>query len=314
MSNRSRPWVRRLHHWELRKVQSLARRTWEEELFHDTGVRMAYPLRPLSLYEAYLGSDPKGCLVTTIENEPMAAAYAHSWGSIGWIGPLEVDPRYQGQGYGTQLVRACVRYLRGEGCEHIGLEANGENHASMDFYHRLGFREQGPAPFYEKELGKKEMDESGEDILEIDDLADELLEIQHLLEGVSPGLDLSNELWMAAAGLGSVIRSSSQGKISGLAILHRPLVPELKGNLLRCLLIDPKEKAQGEILHHLLARCEQVSAGWGSERLFFSSVTGENSFHILRQRGYREMGRNVRLVIGEAMPLRGEHHLISWSG
>ncbi len=82
----------------------------------------------------------------------VGAIYAHAWGKAGWIGPMEVDPSWQGRGVGTSLLHAAEGYLREEGCETIGLEAMTERRGSVSFYESRGYRPVGDAPFFDKRL------------------------------------------------------------------------------------------------------------------------------------------------------------------
>lgn len=60
---------------------------------------------------------------------------------LGYIDLLAVDPRFQGRGYGRQTLRAMLRYLKEQGCEHAHLECLVHNEAGNSLYRSEGFTE-----------------------------------------------------------------------------------------------------------------------------------------------------------------------------
>ena len=77
---------------------------------------------------------PAGAWVAEQGRELAGAVFGHSWGRIGWIGPLAVSPRHQRQGVGARLYRAAVQGLRESGCRVIGLDA--EEHAGITGFYQ----------------------------------------------------------------------------------------------------------------------------------------------------------------------------------
>ncbi|BDU15489.1 ribosomal protein S18-alanine N-acetyltransferase [Lysobacter auxotrophicus] len=59
-----------------------------------------------------------------------------------------IDPGFQGQGLGRQLLRALVRVARGRGAERVFLEVRPSNAGAIALYHSEGFNEIGRRPRY----------------------------------------------------------------------------------------------------------------------------------------------------------------------
>jgi ribosomal-protein-alanine N-acetyltransferase len=59
-----------------------------------------------------------------------------------------IDPNFQGQGLGRQLLRALVRVARGRRAERVFLEVRPSNTGAIALYHSEGFNEIGRRPRY----------------------------------------------------------------------------------------------------------------------------------------------------------------------
>lgn len=60
---------------------------------------------------------------------------------LGYIDLLAVDQRYQGRGYGRQMLRAMLRWFKQQGAEHAHLECLADNEAGNNLYRSEGFTE-----------------------------------------------------------------------------------------------------------------------------------------------------------------------------
>lgn len=92
---------------------------------------------PRSAFLQLYADDAPSCAWVAEQGRELAGAvFGHSWGRIGWIGPLAVSPRHQRRGVGGRLYRAAVQGLNESGCTIIGLDA--EDHAGINgFYQRM---------------------------------------------------------------------------------------------------------------------------------------------------------------------------------
>jgi len=97
--------------------------------------------RRRELLAAYLAAG--GGLVADMDGTVAGFVFWHHWGSCGWLGPLAVDPVYQGHGLGKSLVLAARRALRDDGAGVVGLEAWPEEGRSLTLVSRLSFQWEG---------------------------------------------------------------------------------------------------------------------------------------------------------------------------
>lgn len=94
----------------------LARRM-SMDWFDPDDVRMAWSDRRLA-----------GFCWTKIEEEGSGEIYI-----------IAAHPDYQGRGFGSELVREGMRHLASKGCRRVYLYTEGDNHAAIRTYERLGF-------------------------------------------------------------------------------------------------------------------------------------------------------------------------------
>jgi GNAT superfamily N-acetyltransferase len=80
--------------------------------------------------------EPGGCFVAILDNKVVGVSTAISFGSVGWIGNVVVEPQYRGRGIGKALVGRAISYLKSIGVTTIGLYAY--KHV-MGFYEQFGF-------------------------------------------------------------------------------------------------------------------------------------------------------------------------------
>lgn len=83
--------------------------------------------------------DPELFLVGVIDNKVMATVMGGYDGHRGWVYYLAVDPNYQRNGYGQQMMEAIEDKLLAVGCPKINLMIRAENANVMKFYQSIGY-------------------------------------------------------------------------------------------------------------------------------------------------------------------------------
>jgi RimJ/RimL family protein N-acetyltransferase len=77
-------------------------------------------------------------------------------GGSGSIGLIAVAQAAQGRGYGQELVRACVQFMRDRGMPYVSVVTQGRNIASQRLYQKCGFKITGQQIWYHRWFtGKK---------------------------------------------------------------------------------------------------------------------------------------------------------------
>jgi GNAT superfamily N-acetyltransferase len=97
------------------------------------------PLCRIEFLEMYLAANPEGAFVIEKDGELIAYCFSRLWGTVGWIGPLSVIPKEQGQGYGKNAISTCIDFLKQEGAQTIGLEMPVHSSQNLGFYTKLRF-------------------------------------------------------------------------------------------------------------------------------------------------------------------------------
>jgi GNAT superfamily N-acetyltransferase len=298
------------------EAQRLAQRVWEDVFQKDTGWKIDYPLKPEIVFKAYMEMDPGGCLVAWCGEEMVGATYAHAWGDVGWIGPMEVDPSWQGRGVGSSLLAESERYLKQEGCAQIGLEAMAERKVSLSFYEGRGYQQVAPAPFFERKL--EGMTENNAQVrrMVLEDLTTMRSDLSDLCGAIHPKLDLIREVRVTlSSGLGKVlVHDDGHDGVAGLAIVHTEGVKRLGGHLLRLLAVNPCLPNRAKITSDLLVATECSSNEEGVDRLFFTTTVDGGLLDLMITRRYRILGTNTRMVKGEVDIEWWDGNIISWTG
>jgi ribosomal protein S18 acetylase RimI-like enzyme len=85
-------------------------------------------------------SDLPHWLVVERDGEPVGALRPSHHGNTGAVHGFVIDPRWQGQGIGRDVLRRVCRDLLDRGARQVGLEVAVENDRALGLYTSLGFR------------------------------------------------------------------------------------------------------------------------------------------------------------------------------
>lgn len=92
---------------------------------------------PLAIYA---GDEMVGFVMYSDERDPRSPRY--------WVHRLMIDRRHQGKGYGTAALQEVIRRIAAKpDGDELWIGYDRANQAARDFYARLGFTEQGEAPW-----------------------------------------------------------------------------------------------------------------------------------------------------------------------
>lgn len=89
-----------------------------------------------------------GRFIVAEEGEALAGCvYIEPRGERAYLGLLSIAPQHQRAGLGTRLTAAAEAYCREQGCRDVDLLIVNLRRELPGFYHRLGYIENGTAPF-----------------------------------------------------------------------------------------------------------------------------------------------------------------------
>jgi ribosomal protein S18 acetylase RimI-like enzyme len=86
-----------------------------------------------------LSVNPEMFLVGLIDSKPVATVMGRYEGHRGWIYYLAIDPAYQRQGFGRQIMEAVEEKILATGCPKINLMVRHDNPEAVKFYEKLGY-------------------------------------------------------------------------------------------------------------------------------------------------------------------------------
>lgn len=94
-----------------------------------------------------LDVQPEMFLVGCLDDDVVATVMAGYDGHRGWINYLAVHPDHRRNGLGRVLMDAAERLLRDAGCPKINLQVRSANNAVIEFYQRIGFKQDDVVSF-----------------------------------------------------------------------------------------------------------------------------------------------------------------------
>ncbi len=146
------PAVRPYGEYDLAQLREIAREGHVNTRFYwDPGFDRT---RCAELYAAWIERSCRGWAqaVFVAEDDGAPAGYitCHVTGTCASIGLLAVDKSSRGKGLGTQLVQACLSYLRSNAVQAVTVVTQGRNIHSQRLYQAAGFRTRSLGIWYHR--------------------------------------------------------------------------------------------------------------------------------------------------------------------
>lgn len=131
--------LRRMAKTDLHRVNLILSKSFTHARLKEGYHSETVPLCRIEFLEMYLAANSEGAFVIEKDGGIIAYCFSRLWGTVGWIGPLSVIPKEQGQGYGKDIVSTCIDFLKQEGAKTIGLEMPVQSSQNLGFYAKLRF-------------------------------------------------------------------------------------------------------------------------------------------------------------------------------
>jgi len=259
---------------------------------------------------------PENVLVLKKEKKVAGWIMVHQLGTLGWMGPVVIDPAQQGHGLGRILTEWSLRRLKSLSCTTIGLETWAFNYTNLGLYTKCGF-DIGPViGVLEKPVSSGK---AGQKFLRLASTA-ELSENEHgmakLCNAVSPGLDYAFlAKTLVSCNLGEVLLWGDPQDPQALAVMRYlpyTITPAQDFANVEVLAVRPDfRKRMGQYLEDLQAIA--IDAGKKSLRVSVPSDDTEGFREMLTDHGFRLLKTRLRMLAEEQPVEPGAVNYLSFS-
>lgn len=244
-------------------------------------------------------ADPTGGLVAEIDGVVVGSNLAARWGSVGFFGPLTVDPPHWDRAVGRRLMDSTMEIFAGWQTRHVGLFTFAHSAKHVGLYQRYGFWPRfltaimsAPVPSTAPRVGTllSELSEA-ERTVATDKIA-------QLTDAVYPGLDLTLEMEsVAAQSLGDTVLVEDGATPTGMAVCHVGPGSEAGGGncYVKFAAVRPGARAP-EHFASLVEACQGFAGRQGASTLVAGmSAERERAWVALEAMGFRRDMQGVTM-------------------
>jgi GNAT superfamily N-acetyltransferase len=262
----------------------------------------AQPERRQDCLAQYLRLFPEGACGALADGRIVGFCISHSWGTLGWIGPIAVEPEWQGRGIGRELTQWVLQALNARQHYTLALETWPHHPANLQFYLTAGFVP-GPLVFVlEKETNGGTAPFTGLRLSEQADRSDILRQLSAVAGALHSGLDYTAPIRTTLeCGLGEALLWGAASHPEALAIVHTAAQhqgPPPEWADVQLLMARPGSEGS---LDEWLRQLEGVAFRSGRTRLrvSLSGVHRAALQELVLRRGYRVVKVRLRMVCRE---------------
>jgi GNAT superfamily N-acetyltransferase len=237
-------------------------------------------------------ADPRAAFAAVRDGRLVGSNFLANWGSVGFFGPLSVDPPCWGQGIAKLLMEPTVALFDSWGTRHAGLFTFAQSSLHIGLYQRFGFwprfltavMSMPAAPAAGAHPGTRMSGVAGPA------RSGALASVRDLTDAVYPGLDLTREIESVLnQGLGDVILIDDTAALQGVAVCHVGAGTEAGGG--NCYVkfgaVRPGRHA-ARYFGLLLDACHRLAADKGATTLAAGANAGrDKAWQALARRGFR---------------------------
>jgi hypothetical protein len=241
--------------------------------------------------------------VAEANGEVVGSNFATNWGSVGFFGPLTIDPAFWDCGVGKRLMEPIIKCFDNWGTRHAGLFTFPQSVKHVGLYRRFGFwprfltalmskpvdSSTGAQPSrllrpQVKALGVNSPEWTAFSEVAESDRQEVLNACRALTGSIFEGLDVSREITAVAnQNLGETILLQADSQVIAIAVCH--IGPGTEAGSGACYIKFGAALPGAEVEHNfgkLLNACEELAANRQAARL----VAGVNT---ARHEAYRQM-------------------------
>jgi predicted N-acetyltransferase YhbS len=237
--------------------------------------------------------DSDGMYVAEIDGRVAGSAIANRWGSVGFFGPLTVDPKFWDRRVGRRLMEPCVDTFERWGCTQVALFTFPHSTKHVALYQKFGFWPRFLTALMSKPVEPATTEPFKPSLLSA--LSDKertpvIAECREIANQIYPGLDLTEEIAaVMKQKLGDVVLVRVRQNLEAFAICHFGLGTE--GGPDRCYVkfggVRPGLSASAHF-DLLLDGCEQLAVAKKLKCVFIGISTAcHETYSQMITNGYR---------------------------
>lgn len=228
---------------------------------------------------------PEAALTAELNGRLIGSNFATRWGSVGFFGPLTVDPARWDHGVGRSLLDATMSIMDGWGLIHTGLFTFPHSPKHLDLYQRYGFVPRFLTSVFSAPP-RSTTPGTGWSVFSADhDQPGRLADCALLTDSVYPGLDLASEIQACREhNLGDTVLLDDR---TAFAVCHLGAGTEAGSGTCYVKFAAAGPGDHGAFIR-LLDACEAFALSRRATRLVAGVSTARRDAHrILTERGYR---------------------------
>lgn len=257
--------------------------------------------------------NPEGAWGAFAGERLIGSVITSRWGSVGFFGPLTIDPEYWDRGIGQRLLEPVMDCFQAWGTRLEGLFTFSSSPKHLALYQRYGFH-----PGHLVALMVKEIEPGSTQTLQeyqaFSRLPEELragalASCRELTDAVYAGLDVTGEIeTVARHKLGETLLLGEGTDVEALAICHHGTGTEAgtAGTYVKFGAVRPGRDA-GATFERLIQACESYARLRGAPRLILGMNTGRReAYEALLRAGFRISTLGVAMHRGRNGHYHGE--------
>jgi len=229
---------------------------------------------------------PEAALTAEIDGHVVGSNFVTRWGSVGYFGPLTVDPPLWDRGIARRLMDNTMEIMDSWRLAHAGLFTFSNSPKHLGLYQRYGFQPRFLTAVLSAQVDPNRNDDAGWSNYRSDpDQGGRLSDCASLTDTIYPGLDVSREIRACdEQRLGDTVLLDDG---SGFAICH--VGPGTEAGTGTCFIkFAAARPGSPDSFTRLLDACEAFATAQGAGRVVAGVSTARRDAHrILGERGYR---------------------------
>ncbi len=247
--------------------------------------------------------NPDGALAAELDGRLAGSNFLADWGSVGFFGPLSVDPALWERKIARRLLDETMERFRQWGTRHVGLFTFPQSPKHLALYQKYGFWPRYLTAVMAKPVALSPRPQPVALFSELggDGRESALADMRAMLAEIYDGLDLSREIESAARqNLGDTLMLRRDSRVDAIAVCHAGAGTEAGSGscYVKFAAVRPSNAAS-RTFEDLLDACEWLAASRGARKLDAGVNTERHAaYRSMISRGFRTFISGVAMQHG----------------